>query len=241
MAMFNAPLIVARALLSLAMVGAIGGAMAGNVLAEGQDPTTDRTGTSQSLQKLGKSVERTVIRVADVSSQVTEIDIRAATTMLTTALVKSRQFRVMERRGAEATPAINDKAGQGFVFEAIFSEATPGKSTSSNGFGMGGLTVGGGSNQDEIGLDVRVQIAATGEIVDAINVRKIVESRSNSLSGTGALLETVAGRFGRSLGGLAPDISRESTRKESMDRALRALIELAVVELAKRRGEWSVD
>ena len=82
---------------------------------------------------------------------------------------------------------------------------------------------------------------ATGEIVDAINVRKLVESRSNSLSGTGALLETVSGRFGRSLGGLAPDITRESTRKECMDRALRAVIELAVVELAKRRSEWIVD
>lgn len=237
MAMFNASSIVTQAMLSLAMLGA----MSGNVRAEGQEPSADRTSTSRSLQTLGKAAERTVVMVADVSSQVTEIDVRAATTMLTTALVKSRQFRVMERRGAEATPAISDKAGQGFVFEAIFSEATPGKSTSSNGIGLGGLTIGSGSNQDEIGLDVRVQAAATGEIVDAINVRKIVESRSSSLSGTGALLETVAGRFGRSLGGLAPDISRESTRKESMDRALRAVIELAVVELAKRRSEWIAD
>lgn len=237
MAMFNASLIVTQAMLSLAILGV----MSGTVRAEGQDPTTDRSGTSRSLQTLGKSAERTVVMVADVSSQVTEIDIRAATTMLTTALVKSRQFRVMERRGAEATPAISDKAGQGFVFEVIFSEATPGKSTSSNGIGLGGLTIGSGSNQDEIGLDVRVQAAATGEIVDAINVRKNVGSSSNSLSGSGALLESVAGRFGRSLGGLAPDISRESTRKESMDRALRALIELAVVELAKRRSEWSLD
>lgn len=237
MLMFKAPLIVARALLLLAAVGAV----SGTVRAEGQEPSVDRSSTARSLQTLGKPAERTVIMVADVSSQVTEIDVRAATTMLTTALVKSRQFRVMERRGAEATPAINDKAGQGFVFEAIFSEATPSKATSSNGFGLGGLTVSGASNQDEIGLDLRVQAAATGEIVDTINVRKIVESRSNSLSGTGALLETVAGRFGKSLGGLAPDISRENTRKESMDRALRALIELAVVELAKRRSEWSVD
>lgn len=237
MAMINGSLMVAHAMLLLAMVVAT----AGNVRAEGQYPTADRSSTSQSLQKMGKSVERTVIIVADVSSQVTEIDIRASTTMLTTALVKSRQFRVMERRGAEATPAINDKAGQGFVFEATFSEATQGKATSSNGFAAGGLTIGSGSNQDEIGLDVRVQAAATGEIVDAINVRKLVESRSNSLSGTSALLETVAGRFGKTLGGLAPDISRESTRKESMDRALRALIELAVVELARRRGEWTVD
>lgn len=237
MLLFNLSLSAVRALLLLAVIGV----MSGTVHAEGQEPSADRTSTSRSLQTLGKAAERTVVMVADVSSQVTEIDVRAATTMLTTALVKSRQFRVMERRGAEATPAINDKAGQGFVFEAIFSEATPGKSTSSNGVGLGGLTLGSGSNQDEIGLDVRVQAAATGEIVDAINVRKVVESRSNSLSGTGALLETVAGRFGRSLGGLAPDISRESTRKESMDRALRALIELAVVELAKRRGEWIVD
>lgn len=237
MLLFNASLSVVRALLLLAVMCV----MSGTVRAEGQEPSADRTSTSRSLQTLGKSVERTVVMVADVSSQVTEIDIRAATTMLTTALVKSRQFRVMERRGAEATPAISDKAGQGFVFEAIFSEATPGKSTSSNGIGLGGLTIGSGSNQDEIGLDVRVQAAATGEIVDAINVRKVVESSSNSLSGTGALLETVAGRFGRSLGGLAPDISRESTRKESMDRALRAVIELAVVELAKRRSEWIAD
>jgi curli biogenesis system outer membrane secretion channel CsgG len=209
--------------------------------AEGREPTVDASSTSQSLQKLGQTSARTVITVADVSSQVTEIDIRAATTMLTTALVKSRQFRVMERRGAETTSAIADKAGQGFVFEAIFSEATPSKETSNNGIGLGGFNIGGTSNKDEIGLDVRVQAAATGEIVDAINVRKIVEARSSSLSGTGALLETVAGRLGKSLGGLAPDITQENTRKESMDRALRALIELAVVELSKRRETWSAD
>ena len=44
--------------------------------------------------------------------------------------------------------------------------------------------------------------------------------------------------IGRLKQGLAPDASFQSARKESMDRAMRALIEQAIFELAQRSGEW---
>jgi curli biogenesis system outer membrane secretion channel CsgG len=90
-------------------------------------------------------------------------------------------------------------------------------------------------------MDVRVLSVATGEVLDAVNVRKSVEASNTSLGGVGSLLESVASARGKSLRGLTPDVNYQSSRRESMDQALRALIELAVFELAKRTAEWPAD
>jgi curli biogenesis system outer membrane secretion channel CsgG len=188
---------------------------------------------------------------------VSEIDPRAATTMFTTALVKSRKFRVLERSRIGAAVAkerelnaggitSGDAAtrtlkGAAVLFEATFSEATASKSTSSGGLSIGGLNVGSGSNEDAIGMDVRVLSVATGEVLDAVNVRKSIAAGSTTLSGVGSLLDNVASQRGRSLRGLAPDASYQSSRKESIDQAMRAVIELAVFELARRSADWPAD
>lgn len=228
--------------------------------AEGQPAQVDRSDTSVKLDSLGPAnaaVPRPYVTVYEVVSSVNEIDPRAATTMFTTALVKSRKFRVLERNriaaavakerelnaggitsGDTATKALK---GAAVLFEATFTEATASKSTSSGGVSIGGLNMGGGSNEDAIGMDVRVLSVATGEVLDAVNVRKSIEASSRTMSGVGSLLDNIASQRGKSLRGLTPDVNYQSSRKESVDQAMRAVIELAVFELAKRSTEWPAD
>ena len=227
--------------------------------AEGKDPVVDRSSTTRKLESLGKVdlAARPLVTVYEVTSNVSELDARAATAMFTTALVKSRQFRVLERNkitggvakeremnqtgvssGDRATKQIK---GANVIFEATFSEATAAKESKSGGFSIGGMQIGGGGNKDEVGMDVRVLSVGSGEVLDAINVRKEVESTQSSVSGIGALVDTIASAKGKDLKGFTPDANYQSARKESMDRALRALIEQAIFELAKRAGEWVDD
>jgi len=227
--------------------------------AEGNPAQVDRSDTSQKLESLGPAnaaAPRPFVTVYEVTSSVSEIDPRAATAMFTTALVKSRKFRVLERSRIQAMgrerdlnaggvttgdTATRQLKGAAVLLEATFSEANAGKSTSSGGLSIGGMNVGGGSNEDSIGMDVRVLSVGTGEVLDAVNVRKSIEAGNSTVSGVGSLLESMAARRGKSLGGLTPDVSYQSSRKESVDQALRALIELAVFELAKRTAEWPAD
>ena len=229
-------------------------ALAAGARAEGKDPEVDRSSTSRSLESIPRAPARPFVTVYEVRTSVSEIEPRAATEMFTTALIKSRRFRVMERARIEQGVArerqlnsqgITDGAsaaktlgGAGYVFEATFSEANAGKAKSESGVGMGGMNMGSSSNTDEIGMDVRVVNVSTGEIVDAVNVRKQIESSGVSVSGVGSLIDNVAALRGKSTRGLTPDLSHRSERKEGVDRALRSVIELAVVELARRSMEW---
>ena len=222
--------------------------------AEGKDPEVDRSTTARALESLPRAATRPFVTVYEVRTSVSEIDPRAAGEMFTTALIKSRQFRVMERsrleQGVGKERALNTQgitggaagatqlAGAGFVFEATFSEANASKSKSEGGVSLGGMSAGGSSNTDEIGMDVRVVNVATGEVVDAVNVRKAIESSSVNVAGVGNLIGAVAAMRGKSTYGLAPDASYQGSRKEGVDRALRGVIELAVAELAKRTRDW---
>ena len=250
---------VARLAMALGALALATASLSPSAAAEGKDATIDGSSTSKKLGGLPlvALTNRPSVTVYEVTSSVTEIEPRAATTMFTTALIKTRNFRVFERNkigeavnkerelnsaGTTSGDAASKKlVGANVVFEATFSEATMGKETSSNGFSLGGLEIGKGGGKDEIGLDVRVLSVATGEVFDAVNVRKEVATSESNLSGIGSLIGTLAGARGVDLRGLAPDANFRSARKESMDRALRALIELAVFELAKRAGDWPTD
>jgi len=246
--------------LGIAAVVLAGGALiAPAAHAEGRDPVIDKSSTSRKLNNLGKAdlAVRPMVTVYEVTSNVSELDARAATAMFTTALIKSRQFRVLERskinQGVARERELNQTGvtsgnsatrqikGANVIFEATFSEATAAKETRSSGFSFGGLQIGGGANQDEIGMDVRVISVGTGEVLDAINLRKPVESTQSNVSGIGALVDTIAAAKGKDLKGFTPDANFQSARKESMDRAMRALIEQAIVELAGRISDWSDD
>lgn len=231
--------------------------------AKASDPYVDRSKTSRQLEEGGveKRARRMAVTVYEVRSGVPEIDVRAATDVFTTALVKSRNFRVVERSnlggGVSAEHQLNadgattgDVAGKKlrgaqFIFEAIISESNPNKGQSEGGFSIGGMTLGGSKDSGEIGMDVRVIDAGNGEVMDAINVRKKLSAGGASLSGMGNLAGTVlsqmggnAGAVGQAVGTYQPDAAVSISGSEGMDKAVRALIELAVAELAANRDEW---
>ncbi|APV48989.1 hypothetical protein BWI17_04415 [Betaproteobacteria bacterium GR16-43] len=225
--------------------------------AHAADAKVDRSKGTQKLQDMGKAATRPYVTVYEVKSNVSEIDARGTTAMFTTALIKSRQFRVVERnRLAEGVGreremnasgvtsgegATKQLKGAGFVFEASITELATQVKSSSSGFSIGGMQVGQSAGQDELGMDIRVLNVQTGEVLDAINVRKKLDSSGSSVNGVGSLLDTIASRRGINTGGLTPDVNAQNSKRESLDRALRELIELAVLELASRQKEWELD
>jgi curli biogenesis system outer membrane secretion channel CsgG len=95
------------------------------------------------------------------------------------------------------------------------------------------MTVGAGRSADAIGMDVRIVDVQTGLVVDAVNVVKTIEASTTTVSGVGNLLRSFSG-FSTPVN---VDADSRSNRKEGVDRALRACIEVAVAELARRLGE----
>jgi curli biogenesis system outer membrane secretion channel CsgG len=226
-------------------------------LADGPKPYVDRSETTRDLEAQGVPMKarKHSVTVYEVRTEVAEINARAATDMFTTALVKSRRFRVMERSQLEAgvgkERALNQKGistgdagayklgGAGYIFEAVISEANLGAEKSESETEIGGMRMGNGKITDVIGMDVRVIDASTGEIVDAINVRKRLETKGSSVSGVGNLLGNALSKGGAGgLGSMTPEYSSRKTQRESPDQAVRALIELAVAELAKSSEDW---
>ncbi len=225
--------------------------------ADGSKPFVDRSDSTKNLEAQGVPMKarKHAVTVYEVRSDVEEINARAATDMFTTALIKSRRFRVMERSRLDAgvgkERALNEEgittgdagayklAGAGYIFEPVISEANLGAEESQSDTGIGGMNIGKGNITDVIGMDVRVIDASTGEIVDAINVRKKIETKGSSVSGVGNLIDSALSFSGKSgLGAMTPEHSSSKTQRESVDQAIRALIELAVAELAKNAETW---
>ena len=127
-------------------------------------------------------------------------------------------------------------AGAGYIFEVTVSEANAGESQTEGGFSVGGMDLSRGDAKDSIGMDVRIVDASSGLVIDAVNVRKKLEATSTSVSGVGRLAQSIFSRKGKNIP-LNPDANVKSSRKESVDKALRSCIEAAVYELAKRLGE----
>ncbi len=221
------------------------------------DAQVDRSKSSQRLERMEKAGDRPMVTVYEVRSNVSELDARGTTAMFITALVKSRQWRVVERnRLAEGVgrerelnasgvtsgeTATKQLKGAGYVFEASVTEAAAGASQSQSGFSLGGLQLGGTSSQDELGMDIRVLSVKTGEVLDSINVTKKLDSSGSSVGGVGSFIDTIASRRGVNTRGLTPDVSHQTSKRETVDRALRELIELAVQELSMRRKDWEED
>jgi curli biogenesis system outer membrane secretion channel CsgG len=183
-------------------------------------------------------------------SEVPEVNGRAATDMFTTALIKSGQFTVLERarlnqgvlqeKQKNATGQTSGRSGQTqlrdaqYIFEGTVSEANAGAKGGRTAVGIGGAQIGGGSSKDTVGVDVRIVNANTGEVLDSINVRKQLRSTSASVSGLGNLANTYLASKGKETSSMMPDVAHESGRKESVDEAMRACFEVAVLELSKR-------
>ncbi len=215
-----------------------------------QPAQADATAGALKLKKLPrKQGERVAVTIYEFRSALPNVSARAATDMFKTALVQSGQFRVVERgrlnegvvrekqlqQGgfASGNAAQTQLRGAQYVFEGTLSEANQSEVQRSGGIGVAGMQIGGGSNKDSIAIDVRVVDAASGDIVDAITVRKSIKADEASISGVGSLLGTVMAQRGKS-SPYTPDLQAQQRRAEGADSALRAAIDEAVLQLAKR-------
>lgn len=197
--------------------------------------------------------DRLAVTIYEFRSSVAAVSGAATTDMFKTALVKTGQFRVVERarmnEGVVREKQLNAAGlstgdasrrqlrGAQFVFEGTVSEASPSTKQRSSGVTIAGMDLSSGSNTDQIGIDLRVVDVASGDLVDAINVRVPIHSSSSAVSGVGNLLATVLARKGKDIT-FVPDARQQTSEREGVDVALRAAIEQAVNEVAKRRGTW---
>lgn len=222
--------------LALALATCIGAAHAGSK----QRPTLPRKNNDA----------RVAVAIYEFTSNLPEISPRGATEQFKTALVQSGQFRVVERarldRGVVREKQMNAAGqttgstsqqqlrGAEYIFEAEITELGSGTRTSSNGVNIGGLQIGGASNRDEFGIDVSIVDANTGDVVDAISVRKRMKGAARSVGGIGALINRVRAEKGKGGVAYSPEVQHQSTSKDNFDAVLREAIEEAVHELAKR-------
>ncbi len=220
--------------------------------AGGEDPVIETTKTGSALEALPPRPleQRIAVTIYEFHSGVPDVTVAAATDMFTTALVKSGQFRVVERQrlnqGVVYEKQLNAEGkstgdaaqhqlrGAHYIFEGTVTEANAGESQHQGGISLGGLNLGGGKNKDSIAIDVRILDADTGDVLDSVSVAKTLNDSAVGVSGTAALTNTLASLHGGTASPLTPDVNYQSSHKEGVDRALRACIEASVLALIKR-------
>jgi curli biogenesis system outer membrane secretion channel CsgG len=239
-----------RFIVCLVLCAAAGGAAhAGN---QSRAPQINDSKSTQALQALPPKPlsKRIPVTIYEFRSGVQEITAGAATDMFTTALVKSGQFRVVERARlnqgvvyekqlngagqATGNAAQKQLRGARYVFEGTVSEANVAQDAHQGGINIGGLSIGRGKNKDAIAIDVRIVDANTGDVLDAVDVNKPIDGSSAGISGTAALASSIASMTGHSANPLTPDVNYQSSHKDGVDAALRACIEAAVLALIQR-------
>lgn len=210
----------------------------------------DASAGAESLRKLPrKQGERVAVTIYEFRSTLPGTSPQAATEMFKTALVQSGQFRVVERlrvaegiarekqlnaAGASTGASAQQRLrGAQYVFEGAVTGVNANEAQRGGGIGVAGMHVGSASNRDTIMIDVRIVDAANGDVVDAVTVRKSLKSDEASVSGVGSLVNTVLATKGRFLP-YTPDVQARQQRAEGSDTALRAAIEEAVLQLARR-------
>jgi curli biogenesis system outer membrane secretion channel CsgG len=234
-------------LLGLALLA---GAISASAAHAQSNARVDDSASSKELARVKRSTSaKAVVAISEFRSAVPEVPVGAAQEMFVTALVKSGAFAVAERQrlnegvmreralqqgGVATTTASGQVAGARYIFEVVVSEANRGAGDSANNVRIGGMTVGGGTSADAIGLDVRIVDVQSGLVVDAVNTTKTLEASTTQVSGLGNLLGSLRSLQGKGAPKIDVDADHRSSRKESVDRALRACIEVAVAELARR-------
>jgi curli biogenesis system outer membrane secretion channel CsgG len=220
--------------------------LSGSLVHAQSDARIDNSSSSKGLARVKRQAgAKPAVAIYDFRSAVPDVQVAAAQEMFVTALIKSGAFAVAERQrlnegvmrerqlnssGITTGAAAGQVAAARYVFEVVVSEANRGASESAQTINIGGMTVGGGKSADAIGLDVRIVDVQTGLVVDAVNVVKEVEASTSNVSGVGSMLRS----FNIFTPPVNVDVDSRSSRKEGVDRALRACIEVAVAELARR-------
>ena len=208
------------------------------------------TSTTPPATRLAHRGDRVAVSIYEFRSSVHEIGARGATDMFKTALLANGRFVLVERarlnEGVLREKQLN-AAGQStgksaskplraaeFIFEASITELSGGDRQTQGGISLGGLQIGGGSATDSLGIDVRIVDASSGEVRDALALRRPLRSSGAQFSGAGTLVQTLQAVSGRPVSPLVPDVNLQTSRKDNVDEALRGLIQDAVAQLAAR-------
>ena len=193
--------------------------------------------------------ERISVTIFEFRSMLPGVSGVAATDRFKTALVKTGRFQVVERSrlsdgvlkekllNAEGyttgTAAQQMMRGAQYVFEGIVSEVNVGEQARSGSISIAGVSLGSASVTDSIAIDVRLVDSGTGDIVDAVNVKKPIKASETSFGLSGIGLGSALGQRPRHAA-TAPDLQAAQRKAEGADAALRAAIEDAVAQLASR-------
>ncbi len=213
------------------------------------NPAVDTSHTSRKLSSLSTvQGPKKKVTVYQFNSTVQEISPASATDMFMTALIKSRRFMVLERQRLDESvyreKQMNQQGmtsgdvaqyrltGADYIFVGTVTEANPSARRTGLAGSVRGLGLESSGEVGEIGLDIRIIDARTGAVIDAVNVRKKVAEGGFSVSGIGSFLRSVTGKNLR-----GADASVTHDRKEGVDKALRACIEDAIYELARRYSQ----
>ena len=237
--------------IAITAIASIAALVAGCADVPVQEPArVDAAASTRQLKALPRKTSELIpVSIYEFRSTVSEIQARGATDMFKTALVNSGQFRVVERArlnegvirekqlnagglsaGRSATQKLTEAR---YLFEGAITQANAGETQRAGAFGIAGAQIGGSTNRDVIGVDVRVVEVGTGDIVAAVTVQKAITGDSVNVSGIGSLIGTVLAQRGKSTT-YVPDVQLQQQRKQSLDVALRAAIDQAVAELAER-------
>ena len=233
-------------------MGSLSGLALASASDDGADPVIQESKTSKALESLTPKPmdQRVAVTIYEFHSGVPSVSVGAATDIFTTALVRSGQFRVVERNRlsqdvvrekqlnaagqADGDTAQKQLHGARYIFEGTVSEANASEDSKQGGVNIGGLSLGGGKNHDTIGVDVRIVDADTGDVLDSVSVTKDVQGTSAGVGGTAAFVSTLASLRGRVANPLTPDVNYQSSHQQSVDKALRACIETSVLALIKK-------
>lgn len=241
----------ARNLCAVALCAAFSAAVAPAV-ADDSAPVIEHDKSASALENLPRKplAERIAVTIYQFRGGAGAIDASAATDMFTTALIKSGQFRVVERAqlnaglifekqlngAAQSTGDVAKQQLRGaqYIFEGTVSQATAGADQHQSGINFGGLSLGGGKSKSKIGVDVRIIDAGSGDVLDSVAVSKSLTDTNSSAGGTAALAGSLAAYAGKDVNPLIPDVNVQNAHTDSTEEALRACIETSVLELIKR-------
>lgn len=194
--------------------------------------------------------QRVAVSIYQFRSDISQLSADTATDMFMTALVKSGQFRVVERNRLEAgidqekrrnaagqttgNTAQHPLRGARYLLEGAVTESNPGVNNKQGGINIGGFQIGGSKNKDVVAIDVRILDADTGDVLDSVTISHPVKGGSVGISGTAALAGTIAAAKGGTASAFVPDVTAQNASQDGVDPAIRACIEDAVLEIAKR-------
>ncbi len=211
---------------------------------DGSDPAqVDAQLTALPHRALGDRIPVTIYRF---KSSVPDLDPQAATDMFVTALVKSGQFRVVEREnfqpdlsaehGLNASGQTTGDAAQHqftgakYIFEGAVSDLGQQTDSNSGQVSVDGMTVSGGGGKGRITVDVRIVDAGTGDVLDAVTYSQKLDNRHRGVQGVGnVLLDMTRGKLGR----FTPDASGQDEHDDDYSDALRAAMEGSILALVK--------